>query len=71
LVSRVGRSGETKFTDELQRLRGQLRAREADAKALAARIGVLQQRIDTALSKLERPHDAKRRKTAHKRVSRK
>jgi len=64
-------SGDTKFTDELQHLRAELRAREADAKALADRIGALQQRIDTAMSKLGRTQDVTRRKEAHKRVSKK
>ena len=64
-------SGEKEFTDELEDLRGQLREREADAKALADRIGALQQRIDTAVSKLGRPLDVKRRNEAHKSVSKK
>lgn len=64
-------SGEPKFADELRHLRAQLRAREADAKALADRIATLQQRIDAAMSKLGRSQDVTRRKAAHKRVSKK
>jgi len=64
---RLGRK--TTLTDELKHFRGQLRAREAEAKALAARISALQRRIDSALSKLRRPHGEARRKEAHKRVS--
>ena len=63
-------SGEKKITAELDDLRGELREREADAKALADRIAALQQRIDNAMSRL-RPHDAKRRKEAHKSVLKK
>jgi hypothetical protein len=64
-------SGEKTFTVELERLRGQLREHEADANALADRIGALQRRIDTAMSKLGRRQDPTRRKQAHKRVSKK
>ena len=64
-------SGGRKVTVELERLRGELREREADAKALAERIGALQRRIDTAMSKLGPPQDVKRRKKAHKSVSKK
>ena len=55
----------------LERLRGELREREADANALAERIGALQQRIDTAVSKLEDGQDVKRRKETRKRVPKK
>ena len=64
-------SGEKKFTEELEHLRGELREREADAKALADRIGALQQRIDAAMSTLGHPQDVKRRKEAHKSVTKK
>jgi len=70
LQPRAGMSGEKKITAELDDLRGELREREADAKALADRIAALQQRIDNAMSRLG-PPDAKRRKEAHKSVLKK
>lgn len=64
-------SGEKKFTAEFETLRGELREREADAKALAARIAALQQRIDGAMSRLGRSQEEKRRKEANKSASKK
>lgn len=71
LLPREGLSGDKKLTEELQHLRGELRNREADAKALADRIAALQQRIDTAMSTLGRPQEAKRREKPHKSASKK
>ena len=71
LLARDGMSGERTFIVELERLRGELREHEADANALAERIGALQQRIDTAVSKLENGQDVTRRKVTHKRVPKK
>jgi uncharacterized protein YlxW (UPF0749 family) len=64
-------SSDTKLTEELQHLRGELRNHEADAEALADRIAALQQRIDTAMSTLGRPPEAKRRDKLHKSASKK
>jgi predicted nucleic acid-binding Zn-ribbon protein len=69
LLSRAGMSGEKKLTAELDDLRGELREREADAKALADRIAALQQRIDAAMSRLGRPQQARRSKVASKSAS--
>ena len=63
-------SREKKITAELDGLRGELREREADTKALADRIAALQQRIDNAMSTLG-PQDAKRRTDAQKSVLKK
>ena len=69
VLYRAGMSGEKKLTAELDDLRGELREREADAKALDDRIAALQQRIDAAMSRLRRPQQARRSKVAPKRAS--
>jgi predicted nucleic acid-binding Zn-ribbon protein len=69
VLYRAGMSGEKKLTAELDDLRGELREREADAKALADRIAALQQRIDAAMSRLRRPQQARRSKVPLKRAS--
>jgi hypothetical protein len=63
--------GLKKLTAELDQLRGELREHESDAKALADRIAVLQQRIDNAMSRVGPAKGGKRRKEAHKSVSKK